>query len=93
MSELRTSKRRADAVLFRQPIPRPGEFVKKAVSYSLLALLLWLPAHAAAQSNAHADYKHQHKSAQKYQKSLMKERHKQEKVDAKRAKAYRKQHQ
>jgi hypothetical protein len=59
----------------------------------LLAVLVCAPTLGHAQSNAKPDYKHQHKSAQKYQKSLAKQRHKQQKIDAKRAKAYRKQHQ
>lgn len=67
--------------------------MKRTLSYLLLALSLWLPTQAFAQSNAHPDYKHQHKSAQKYQKTLLKQRHKQEKAEAKAAKAYRKQHQ
>ncbi|HEV2579040.1 MAG TPA: hypothetical protein VGU25_17680 [Acidobacteriaceae bacterium] len=59
----------------------------------LLALFVSLPARALAQSNAHPDYKHQHKSAQKYQKSLQKLQRKRDKEQAKRARALRKQHQ
>lgn len=59
----------------------------------LLAVLLLSSTLGLAQSNARRDYKHQHKSAQKYQKALMKQQRKQRKADAKRAKAYRKQHQ
>lgn len=57
----------------------------------LLAVFLCLP--GLAQSNAHPDYAHQHADAQKYQKRLMKERHKQEKAQAKVAKANLKRHQ
>ena len=73
--------------------PGTVAFVKKTVCYLLLGLSLWLPVHAFAQSNAHPDYKHQHKSAQKYQKTLLKQRRKQQKAEAKAARAYRKQHQ
>jgi hypothetical protein len=59
----------------------------------LLALLLCLSADGLAQSNAKPDYKHQHKSAQKYQKSIQNQRKKQLKQEAKAAKAIRKQHQ
>ena len=57
----------------------------------LLAVFLCLP--GLAQSNARPDYAHQHKDAEKYQKRLMKERHKQEKAQAKAAKANLKRHQ
>ena len=56
----------------------------------LLAVLLCLP--GLAQSNAHRDYAHQHKDAEKYQKRLLKERRRQEKEQAKVAKANLKQH-
>jgi hypothetical protein len=56
----------------------------------LLAAFLCLP--GFAQSKAHPDYAHQHKDAEKYQKNLMKERHKQEKEQAKAAKAVRDRH-
>lgn len=59
----------------------------------VLAIIVCMPMLGFAQSNASPDYKHQHKSAQKYQKSLLKQRRKQEKAQAKQAKAYRKQHQ
>ena len=59
----------------------------------LFAVLLCLPTVGIAQSNAKPDYKHQHKAAQKYQKQALKLQRKQQKADAKRAKAYRKQHQ
>jgi hypothetical protein len=45
-----------------------------------------------AQSNAKPDYKHQHKAARNYQKQIMKQQRKQQKTDAQRASAYRKQH-
>jgi hypothetical protein len=77
-----------------KPLWRTGEPLKTThVSLLFLALFLGLSLIGLAQSNAHPDYKHQHKSAEKYQKTLIKERHKQEKADAKKAKAYRKQHQ
>ena len=57
----------------------------------LLAVFLCLP--GFAQSNAHPDYAHQHKDAQKYQKRLLKERRRQEKEQAKAAKANLKHHQ
>jgi len=63
------------------------------VSLLLLALFLCPSVYGLAQSNAAPDYYHQHKSAQKYQKSLMKQRRKQEKAQAKQAKRYRQQHQ
>ena len=67
--------------------------VKKIVSYALLlALFLSLPALSLGQSNARPDYKHQHKSAEKYQKSLRKLHRNEEKEQAKRARAFRKQH-
>ncbi|HZQ42987.1 MAG TPA: hypothetical protein VFA99_07025 [Acidobacteriaceae bacterium] len=59
----------------------------------LLAVFLCLPVLAPAQSNARPDYKHQHKAAQKYQKSILKQQRKQQKADARRARDYRKQHQ
>lgn len=40
-----------------------------------------------AQSNAKPDYAHQHKDAEKYQKNLMKQRHKQAKEHSKAAKS------
>jgi hypothetical protein len=71
-----------------------GETVKTTrICLLLLAVFLCLPVPGFAQSNAKPDYKHQHKSAQKYQKTLMKEQHRQDKVNAKKAKAYRKEHQ
>jgi hypothetical protein len=71
-----------------------GETVKTTRFFLiLLAVLVCAPSLGLAQSNAKPDYKHQHKSAEKYQKSLMKQQRKQQKADAKRAKAYRKQHQ
>jgi hypothetical protein len=69
-----------------------GELVKRIVSCALLlGLSLSLP--ALGQSNAHSDYKHQHKSAEKYQKALRKQHRKQEKAQAARARAFRNQHQ
>ena len=63
-----------------------GEPVKTTrVFLLLLAVLFCLP--GLAQSNAHPDYAHQHKDAEKYQKHLMKERNKQAKERAKAAKA------
>jgi hypothetical protein len=59
----------------------------------LLVLTLCLPTLGLAQSNAKPDYRHQHKSAQNYQKRILKQQRKQQKTDAKRARAYRKQHQ
>jgi hypothetical protein len=71
-----------------------GELVKTTRVYLFLfAVLLSLPIAGVAQSNAKPDYKHQHKAARNYQKQLMKQQHKQQRADAKRAKAYRKQHQ
>ena len=69
-----------------------GEPVK-TTRVTLLLLALGLSTCGLAQSNAAPDYKHQHKSAEKYQKSLMKQRRKQEKQQAKVAKEYRKKHQ
>ena len=60
----------------------------------LFAVFLCLPLTGGrAQSNAKPDYYHAHKNAEKYQKHLMKQRRKQEKAQAKAAKAYLKQHQ
>jgi hypothetical protein len=73
--------------------PVPGEPVKMPRVTLLLALLLCLSADGFGQSNAKPDYQHQHKSAQKYQKSIQKQRKKQLKHEAKAAKAIRKQHQ
>lgn len=71
-----------------------GEDVKtKSFLLILLAVLVCGPTFGRAQSNAKPDYKHQHKSAQKFQKSLAKQRRKQQKADIKAAKAYRKKHQ
>lgn len=56
----------------------------------LLAVFFCLP--GLAQSNAHPDYAHQHKDAEKYQKQLIKERRRQEKEQAKVAKANRDRH-
>jgi hypothetical protein len=59
---------------------------------TLLAVVLCLSTHGLAQSNAHADYNHQHKNAEKYQKSLAKQRRKQGRERAKAAKANRDRH-
>ena len=62
------------------------------VTFLLVALALSLSTCGLAQSNAASDYKTQHKAAEKYQKDLMKQRRKQQKEEAKAARAYRKQH-
>lgn len=67
--------------------------MKRTRAIPLLALLLCLSANGLAQSNAKPDYKHQHKSAQKYQKSIQKQQKKQQEEQAKAAKTIRKQHQ
>lgn len=86
------SKKSGSGVRWRQPT-HIGEPVKTTrVCLLLLSLILCLPTLAFAQSNAKPDYKHQHKSAQKYQKSILKQQRKQQKTDEKRAKAYRRQH-
>lgn len=59
---------------------------------SILLVLLCAALAASAQSNARPDYKHQHKSAQKYQKSIQKQQRRQAKTEARQAKAYRRQH-
>jgi hypothetical protein len=66
--------------------------VKKTSVSLLLALLLSVSVQGVAQSHARPDFKHQHKSAQKYQKSLQKQQKKQLREQAKAAKAIRKQH-
>jgi hypothetical protein len=68
-----------------------GEPVKTTrVFLLLLAVFFCLP--GLAQSNAHPDYAHQHRDAEKYQKRLIKERRRQEKEQAKVAKANRDRH-
>lgn len=57
-----------------------------------LAALIFVSANGMAQSNAKPDYKHQHKSAEQYQKSLLKKSRKQQKAAADAAKANRKKH-
>lgn len=65
----------------------------KATRIYFLLLTLCLSCPGFAQSNAPSDYKHQHKSAEKYQKTLIKQHNKQAKEEAKHAKAWKKQHQ
>lgn len=70
-----------------------GEPVKRILACTLLLLVCFAaPTRALAQSNASPDYHHQHKSAQKYQKAIAKQRKKQAKAEAKAIKSYRKQH-
>jgi hypothetical protein len=81
--------REYQGVLFCQTLS--GEPVKTTrVFLLLLAVFFCLP--GLAQSNAHPDYAHQHKDAEKYQKQLIKERRRQEKEQAKVAKANRDRH-
>lgn len=64
----------------------------KTTSFCALLLLLCLaiPTRSLAQSNAKPDYYHQHKQAQKYQKSVLKQRKKAEKAQIKQMKRDRK---
>jgi len=65
--------------------------VKTILSCTLLVLLcIAAPTCALAQSNAKPDYKHQHKQAQIYQKSLLKQRKKAENAQMKQIKRDRK---
>ena len=65
--------------------------MKSTLSCALLLLACFTPpTRSLAQSNAKPDYAHQHKQAQKYQKSLMKQRKQAEKAQAKQMKRDRK---
>ena len=68
--------------------------MKNALPRILPAVLcLTLTTAVAAQSGKDSPrYKQQHKAAQHYQKNVLKMQRKQQKQDAKRAKAFRKQH-
>ena len=82
----------SQGVLFRQTT-LTGEPVKtNRVCLLLFAVFFCLSTlcpltDSLAQSNAHPDYAHQHKDAQKYQKNLAKQRHKQAKEHFKAPKA------
>jgi hypothetical protein len=69
-----------------------GEPVKSIrVCLFVIVALLCLPM-GMAQPNAKPGYDQAHKNAEKYQKHLMKQRRKQEKAQAKKGRAYLKQH-
>jgi hypothetical protein len=81
-------------VVFRQTIFSciGGPVKTTRIWLLLLAVFLCLSIRGFAQSNAHPDYSHQHKDAEKYQKSIKKQRRKQAKEPAKAAKANRDRH-